>query len=218
MARSIKKGPFVDDHLHEEGGRGCSGPEVEEGDQDLVAALDHHPRVRRAHLRGAQRPQVHPGVRHREHGRSQARRVRADAHLPRPLGRPQGGGRWRRHGNPAHASKRCSERRRAMARAVSRRFRASPRKVRVVADLIRGKTVGRGADDPAHSQRKAAAHAGRKLLDSRDRQRRPRTRRSTLDTLFVKPGRSSTAARSHEALDAARDGPRQPRSTSAPAT
>ena len=24
MARSIKKGPFVDDHLHEEGGRTCS--------------------------------------------------------------------------------------------------------------------------------------------------------------------------------------------------
>ena len=40
----------------------------------------------RPHVRGAQRPQVRPGVRHREHGRPQARRVRADPHVPRPPG------------------------------------------------------------------------------------------------------------------------------------
>ena len=49
------------------------------------------PEMRRADVRGAQRPQVRPGVRHREHGRPQARRVRADPHVPRPLRRAQGG-------------------------------------------------------------------------------------------------------------------------------
>ena len=42
-------------------------------------------RGRRPHVRRAQRPQVRPGVRHGEHGRAQARRVRADAHVPRSL-------------------------------------------------------------------------------------------------------------------------------------
>ncbi len=33
------------------------------------------------HDGGAQREEVHPGLRDREHGRAQARRVRADAHV-----------------------------------------------------------------------------------------------------------------------------------------
>ena len=90
MARSVKKGPFIDEHLMKKVRRGAAH-EVEEGHQDLVAPLDDHPRDGRPDVRRAQRPQVRPGVRHREHGRPQARRVRADAHVPRPLGRPQGG-------------------------------------------------------------------------------------------------------------------------------
>ena len=45
----------------------------EEGHQDLVAPLDGHPRDGGTHDRRAQRTQVHSGLCHREHGRSQAR-------------------------------------------------------------------------------------------------------------------------------------------------
>jgi large subunit ribosomal protein L2 len=63
-------------------GRCCQD---QDADQDLVASVHHHPRGRWPHVRGAQRAQVRPRVRHREHGRSQVRRVCADAYLPRPL-------------------------------------------------------------------------------------------------------------------------------------
>jgi hypothetical protein len=48
-----------------------------QGDQDLVAPVDHPAAVRRRERHGPQRQQVDPGVHHREHGRPQARRVRA---------------------------------------------------------------------------------------------------------------------------------------------
>ena len=44
-----------------------------------------------------------------------------------------------------------------MARAILRRFRESPRKVRVVADMIRGRSVDDALVDPAAS----AAQGGR---------------------------------------------------------
>ena len=59
--------------------RGDEPRERQEGHQDLVAPLDGDARDGRAHDRGAQRAEVHPGLHHREHGRPQARRVRADA-------------------------------------------------------------------------------------------------------------------------------------------
>ncbi len=80
MARSISKGPFVDDHLrkkvdeHEQ-------EERHEGDQDLVAAVHGDAGHGQPHHRRAQRQEVHPGLRDREHGRAQAGRVRADADL-----------------------------------------------------------------------------------------------------------------------------------------
>ena len=95
MARSIKKGPFVDEHLTKKV-EDANGGQQEEGHQDLVAAVHDPAGVRRPHLRGPQRPEVRPGVRDREHGRPQARRVRPDAHLPRPLGREEGRGGARR--------------------------------------------------------------------------------------------------------------------------
>ena len=61
-------------------------------DQDLVSPFYHPARGHRPHLRGPQRPQVRPRVRHRTHGRAQVRRVRPHPHLPRALGRPQGQG------------------------------------------------------------------------------------------------------------------------------
>ena len=112
MARSIKKGPFVDHHLHGEGRQGAQH-QRQAPDQDLVAPLDDHARLRRPDDRRAQRQAAHAGVRHREHGRAQARRVRADAHLQEPLG-----------GRQAH---RGSGRRRAPAAAPggARRGRAA---------------------------------------------------------------------------------------------
>jgi hypothetical protein len=80
MGRSLKKGPFTDDHLVEEGG-GAEREEREEGGPHLVAPLDDPAGVHRPHHRGAQRQEVHPGVRHREHGGPQAGRVLADADL-----------------------------------------------------------------------------------------------------------------------------------------
>ena len=59
MARSVKKGPFVDKHLLKKVRRGAAD-EVEEGHQDLVAPLDDPPRDGRAHLRGAQRAKFVP--------------------------------------------------------------------------------------------------------------------------------------------------------------
>ena len=52
--------------------------------QDLVARLDDLPRDGRPHDRRARRAQARARVRQRVDGRPQARRVRADAHLPRP--------------------------------------------------------------------------------------------------------------------------------------
>jgi hypothetical protein len=51
-------------------------------DQDLVASLHHPAAVRRPDLRRLQRPEAYPRLRERGHGRPQARRVCADAHLP----------------------------------------------------------------------------------------------------------------------------------------
>ena len=88
MARSLKKGPFVDDHLLTEGGLGA-GDQGQEADQDLVAPFDDPARFRRPDHRRAQRQAARTGVCHREHGRPQARRVCADPHVQRPRGRQE---------------------------------------------------------------------------------------------------------------------------------
>jgi len=95
MARSVKKGPFIDRHLIkkvEDMNRQSQKKVV----KDVVAPLDHPSRPGGAHVRGAQRAQVHPGVRDREHGRPQAGRVRSHPHVPRPHRRQESQAR-RRH-------------------------------------------------------------------------------------------------------------------------
>ncbi len=52
MPRSLKKGPFVDDHLLKKVDV-QNDKNTQAGHQDLVASIDHHPRLHRAHLRGA---------------------------------------------------------------------------------------------------------------------------------------------------------------------
>ena len=90
MPRSLKKGPFVDDHLLKKVDD-AERERAQERHQDLVAPLDDHPRDAGAHDRRPRRAQARPGVRHRDDGRPQARRVRADPHLPGSReGRPEG--------------------------------------------------------------------------------------------------------------------------------
>src|SRR6185312_7017744 len=84
-------------------------------------------------------------VRHRGDGRAQARRVRADAHVPLPRG-PRAAG-------PA------------MTRATLRYDQASPTKVRQVLDLVRGLDVAEAREILRFSQRAASVEVA-KLLDS----------------------------------------------------
>ena len=92
MPRSIKKGAVRRRSSRGEDRRGRRRAE-QEGHQDVVAPQHDHAGRRRAHVRRAQRTEVRPGVRDGEHGRAQARRVRPDAHVPRPLRRQEGQGR-----------------------------------------------------------------------------------------------------------------------------
>ena len=102
MPRSIKKGPFIRRPPGREDRRCRCGPEQEEVIKTWSRRSTITPRRHRADLRRAQRSQVRPRVRHREHGRSQARRVRADPYLPRSLGRQ------RRPRSRARAEKRAT--------------------------------------------------------------------------------------------------------------
>ena len=98
-------------------------------------------------LGGAQRQEVHPGVHDREHGRPQARRVRADATLQGPhdegARRPRS---WPRRPAPGGGGRRRGRRRqgrregRSMIRRTRRRaiIRTSAQKAGLVLDLIRG--------------------------------------------------------------------------------
>src|SRR5690606_8648537 len=110
-------------------GRGPQQQEREEGRQDLEPGEHHPPRVRGPHLRGAQRQQVRAGVLHREHGGPQAGRVRSHPPLPRAQ-RPDRG---RQEGEAGGMT--------MSGHAIQRGVRQSPRKMRLVIDLIRGKNV-----------------------------------------------------------------------------
>src|SRR5262249_33990657 len=118
--------------------------------QDLVAALDHPSRVRGPHLRGPQRTEVHPGVRHREHGGPQARRVLTHPDLHRPLGGEEGG----------QATSGREVRETMESRAHLRNFRMA-----VVGDLVRGKPVGAALNILRFTKR-AAAKPVAKLIQS----------------------------------------------------
>ena len=85
VPRSLKKGPFVDDHLREEDRR----PERqrrEAGHQDVVRAAPRHAGDGRPHDGRARRPQARARLRDRVDGRPQARGVRAHPHVPLPRG------------------------------------------------------------------------------------------------------------------------------------
>src|SRR6266487_3173514 len=147
----------------EGGGGALVGPSRDH--QDLEPALDHSAAIRRPDVRGLQRTEAHPGAGHRGDGRPQVRRVRADADVLRPLGRPQGKARLRR--GDAIMSKRARARSLGEneAKAVSRMLRISPQKLNLVATLIRGKKVAAALADLEFS-RKRIARDVRKCLES----------------------------------------------------
>ena len=121
MARSVWKGPFVDGYLLKKAEK-ARADRAQRGDQDLVAPLDDPAAVRRPDLRRLQRPEVHPGARHREHGRPQVRRVLADPHLHRPLGRQEGeGGSCDEQANSIPAARRTTRPRPCCAPCASAR-------------------------------------------------------------------------------------------------
>ena len=82
MSRSSKKGPWVEDRLMDRI-ESMNASEHEDDDPHLVARVDDLPRDGRPHDRRPRRAQARARVRRRGDGRPQARRVRADAHLPR---------------------------------------------------------------------------------------------------------------------------------------
>ncbi len=150
MPRSLKKGPFVDDHLlkkvdvlNEQGQKTVI--------KDLVAPLHDHPRHDRPHHRRARRPQARPGLRDRGDGRPQARRVRSHPDLQVPR---RAGGRARRDVDDGHHHVRPRKTNERPACApLHRHARFSAYKAREVLDLIRGKSVSR----PAPSSSSATA-------------------------------------------------------------
>src|SRR5213075_2201920 len=114
------------------------------------------PRDGRTHDRRPRRPQARARVHHGADGRPQARRVRSDAHLPRSLGRPEGRGK----AVVAVDAQDTQE-----VRAEAKWVRVSPRKARLVAEHIRGRSVPEARTVLAFTQR-AAAREIEKVLRS----------------------------------------------------
>ena len=121
--------------------------------------------------------EVHPGLRQREHGRPQAGRVRDDPHLPRPQRQEGREGRPRR---PVRARAPGEESNDGSDSAASLRSKARPQKMRLVADLIRGKEV-QEAVNILHGHQQGGGPARAEVPEVGDRQRRepggPRRRR-----------------------------------------
>ena len=140
--------------------------------------------------RRAQRPAAHPGARHREHGRPQARRVRPDAHVQVPLGRPQG----RVGGADMQVTSKL------------RYARISPQKCRLVADVVRGKPAGNALATLKYMPKKGAELV-RKVLDVRRRQcgAQPRRRHRRAESVPHPRGRGPGA----QALRRPRQGARR---------
>src|ERR1700761_8129523 len=130
-------------------------------DQDLVAPFHHPAAVRRRHLRRLQRPQAHPRAGDRGHGGSQAGRVLAHPHLPRPHRW------WRQESEEGLMGKESRARVLAdhQAMAIARNIRVSPRKLNLVAQQIRGKKVDRALNVLTFSPKRIAGTV-KKVLQS----------------------------------------------------
>ena len=149
MPRSLKKGPFVDDHLLKKVDA-LNDRQREEGHQDLVPPVHDHPRHGRPHHRRPRRPQARPGLRDREHGRPQARRVRPDPDVQVPR-RP---GEATRRVVADHGAEWHQDRRRPRARGRAPR---STRPTSARAPVPRSATSGSRPTRPVRSSTSSAA-------------------------------------------------------------
>ena len=89
MSRSSKKGPWVEERLMNRI-EALNAANNKKMLQHLVAGLDDLPGDGRPHDRRARRQEARPRFHQRVDGRSQARRVRADADVPWPRGLRKG--------------------------------------------------------------------------------------------------------------------------------
>ena len=175
MARSLKKGPFVDDHLMKKIERDERGQRAQ-GREDLVAALHDHAGDGRPHPGRLQRQEVHPGLHHREHGRatsSASSRPPGSSRATPPRWRrwPRSAGRRRaRRAAPKARGRPCSRSRRHPSTSAPR-----PRRPGLVMDLIRGKKASGGPLHPAlHQEVGGARHREGPALGHRQRGERGR--------------------------------------------
>ena len=185
MSRSLKKGPFVDTLAARED-RGDEPGQREEGHQDLVAPLDGGARDGGAHDGGAQRQEVHPGVRHREHGRPQARRVRADADVQGPHDEDREGRGAAAPAAPAAPAQEAEGSAMVEAHATARGIRTSAQKAGLVLRPDPRQERQPGARDAAvHAQERRARHREGAAVGDRQRAAEGRLRRRRRAALRV---------------------------------
>ena len=177
MARSLKKGFFIDDHLVRRRSIAMNDSAKKRVDQDLVAALDGDARHGRSHHRGAQRHKFIPVyvsenmVGHKLGEFAMTRTFRGHAGSRRSAW-PAGAEARRRNGSHV---------------ARLRHLQTSPQKVRLVVDLIRGRSVEEARSSCSTDQEARRKAPGREAAQVGDRQcREPMTRTSTSTELYVK--------------------------------
>ena len=139
MARSVWKGPFFDGYLLKkvEKARDSGRNEVIKIWSRRSTVLPQFVGLTFGVYNGQQ---AHTGARVGRHDRPQVRRVRSDPRLLRPLGRPES-----EEGGVMGKAKRERVLKENEAQAVLHMVRISPRKLNLVAQLIRGKKVADGA-------------------------------------------------------------------------
>ena len=168
MSRSLKKGPFISATARRRRSTSMNLTRDKKVIRTWARASIDLPRHGRAHDRRPRRPQARARLHQREHGRPPARRVRADAPLPRP---------WHPHRKVDGAEVAVAT---MEVSAVQRFVRRTPRKARLVADSVKGMRVDGGAlaqlefspkhaaNDVAKAIKSAAANAEHNFNLNRD--------------------------------------------------
>ncbi len=129
--------------------------------------------------RGAQRQEIHSGVRHREHGGAQAGRVFAHPDVQGPFGESGDGedGEAGIRGKPWQTWT-------SQIKAEARYIRISPQKARLVVDLIRGQQAG-AAITTLRTTNKRIAPTVEKVLQSAIANAQNRNEDVDVDRLYV---------------------------------
>ena len=186
MARSVKKGPFIDKGVREGGRASPRGRTASAGDQDLVATFDDYARHGWTDVRRAQRQTTPSDLRHGEHGRATSsaslrRRARSRATRERRSRRREGReGPAGSDSAPVSSAAMNAESRtdetevdeQMEARASAKYLRGSAQKARLVVDMIRGKDVNQALAILRYSNKRAAQrHREVRAVGDRERER-----------------------------------------------